>query len=161
MLGLVLRAAGAQRVGQVVPELEEPVIQHDHDAADVAGAVPVKIERAGGRVEVFRARSVSFAVEKLHRHEGVKEVANRARVQAEFSSQFRARHMAAAKGGEGAEFNGGQQDLGRPEGKGGLEDSAGINGLTEFCIKRLSVPSRHLTVLPPVLLTHTYYGAGG
>src|SRR5437762_13498208 len=38
VLDFVLRFAGAERLGQVVPELEQPRVEQDEDAADIAQA---------------------------------------------------------------------------------------------------------------------------
>ena len=56
VLDLVLRLAGAQRLGQIVPELEEPRVEHDQDAADVTRAGFVEEQRAFRRVEILRLR---------------------------------------------------------------------------------------------------------
>ena len=45
---LVLRLARAQGFGQVVPEFEQACIEHLEDAADIARAVAIQIERASG-----------------------------------------------------------------------------------------------------------------
>src|SRR5438874_9353630 len=54
VLGFVLRLPGAKRFRQVMPELEQPCVQHLGDSADVARALAVKVERAAaGVLEYF------------------------------------------------------------------------------------------------------------
>ena len=43
VLDLVLRPTGAERFGQVVPELEKPGVEHFEDAAHVLRTVPIEI----------------------------------------------------------------------------------------------------------------------
>ena len=76
MLDLILRFSSAQGLGQVVPELEEPRIEHDENAADIAGLRAVEVEGGGGRVEVLRGRAVALAVEEAHCDQCVKEIAD-------------------------------------------------------------------------------------
>ena len=79
---------GPQRLRQVVPELEEARVEHLEDAADVARAVAVEVERADRRVGVARGRPVAVAIEELHRHEGIEEIGDAARVQPELAAEL-------------------------------------------------------------------------
>src|SRR5215469_7399612 len=83
MFDFILRPSGAQGFGQIVPELEKPVVQHHQPTADIARAALDKIEGARGGVEVLGGCTVPLTVEELHRHKGVKKIANAARVQTE------------------------------------------------------------------------------
>ena len=123
---LVLRLARAQRLGQVVPIFEQPRVEHYQNPADVARAVLVQIDRAGGRVEIARRRTVAIAIEEFHSDQRVKEVLDAARVQAEFRAQLGAGHTAVAEPGEHAELDGGEENFGRPESKSRLENGTGI-----------------------------------
>ena len=125
MLDLVLRLAGAQRFGQIVPELEEPRVEHHQDAADVARAVAVEVERALRGVEVLRVGPVAFAIEEFHRHQRVEEIADPARMQTELAAELRAGQAPVAQVGEKAELDGGEKNLGRPESDSGLQDVIG------------------------------------
>ena len=69
-----------------MPELEEPRVEHDENAADVARAVFVEEQRAFGCVEIFRLGPVAFALEKLHRDERVEKIRDGARVKLQFSA---------------------------------------------------------------------------
>ena len=97
VLDFVLRLAGAQRLGQVVPEFEEPRVEHDQNAADVARAGFIEEQRAFGRVEILRLRAVAFAAEKLHRDERVEKIRDAARVELQFRAQLRAGEAATGR----------------------------------------------------------------
>ena len=126
VLDFVLRTAGAQSLGQIVPVFEEAIVEHHQDPADVARAALDEVERAGGRVQILGRRTVAFAVEELHGDERVEEIGDRARVQAELRAQFFSGHAAVAELGEDTELHGGQQYLGIPESEGGLKNRAVI-----------------------------------
>ena len=126
VLHFVLRFAGAQRLGQVVPEFEEPRIEHREDAADVTRALAIEIERTGRGVEVSRGRPVALAIEKFHRHQRIEKIADPTRMQTQLGTEFRARRVALSELREDPEFDGGEQHLGRPEAKGRLENGTGI-----------------------------------
>lgn len=72
----VLGRAGAEGGGEIVPEFEEAVVEHDQHAADVAGAGAVEEECGGGGVAVCGCGAVAVAVEEFHGDERVEEVAN-------------------------------------------------------------------------------------
>jgi hypothetical protein len=72
--------SGAHRFRKVVPELEQSLIQHDQDAADIPRAITAQVKRGRGRVEILCGVSFSFAVEKLHSHEAIEEIGDTARV---------------------------------------------------------------------------------
>ncbi len=82
-LGLVLRLAGAQRLGQVPPEGIEPPVGHLQDAADIGRLASVEIEIGLGRVGV----DAVIPFQHPQRHQRVEEVANAALVQAELVPQ--------------------------------------------------------------------------
>ena len=126
VLGLVLRLAGPQRFGKVVPELEEPRVQHLENAADVARAPAVEVQRARRRVRVGRAGPVALPVEDLHRDQGVEEIRDPARVHFQLAAQGLARQGAIAECGEDPHLDRGEQHLRRPEAECGLENRAGI-----------------------------------
>ncbi len=126
VLDFILRAAGAKRFRQIIPELEQPGVEHDENAADVAWAFLVKEQRAFRCIEVFRGRPVAVPAEEFHRHERIEKVRDGARVQAQFSAQFVPAQTTAAKLRKQAELDGCQQYFGRPETKGGLQNRSGI-----------------------------------
>src|SRR6185295_19270986 len=128
VLDLVLRLARAQRFGQVMPEPEEPRVEHLEDAADITRARLVEVQRSGGSVEVLRRRTIALAIEELHRDERIEEFGDRARMDLELTAQLGAGHAPRAEAREEAELDGGEQDLRGPEGERGLEDRAGIDG---------------------------------
>src|SRR5438477_11457527 len=59
VLGFVLRLPGAKRFRQVMPELEQPCVQHLGDSADVARALAVEVERAAAGVLEYFASAPS------------------------------------------------------------------------------------------------------
>lgn len=128
VLGFVLGFTGAEGFGQVVPKLEQAGIEHDENAANIAGAALVKVQRAGGRVAVGGRGAVTFAFEELHGDQGVEKIADGARVETEFGAEFRAGETVIVKRGEDAELDGSEEYLRGPKGEGGLEDGAGVNG---------------------------------
>ena len=101
-------------------------LEHRQPTAHIAGAAAVEIEHARGRVEVLGRGAVTRAVEELHRDERVEEIADTTRVQAKFRPEFRPGHAATAKFGEDVELDGGEENLGRPEGEGRLQNWTGI-----------------------------------
>src|SRR6185503_3319738 len=74
MLDFVLRFAGAQGFGQIVPEFEEPGIEHHQDASDITRAVAIEIKHASGRLEIARVWPKPIAFEQLHGHQSVEEI---------------------------------------------------------------------------------------
>jgi hypothetical protein len=76
MLDLVLRLARPQRFRQIVPEFEEPPVQHLQDAADISRAVAVEIERGQFRIRITRPHAIPFPIQKFHRHQSIKEIAD-------------------------------------------------------------------------------------
>ena len=126
MLGFVLRAPRTQGSWEVVPELEQAVIQHDKNSADVARAAAVEIEGSGRCIEIFRVRAVALAIEEFHRNQRIEEVADRAPVQADFGAHLRACKPTIAELGKYFELHRSEENLGRPEGKGSLKDGTGI-----------------------------------
>ena len=84
-------SAGPQRLGEIVPEFEEPRVEHGQNAPDVTRAGLVEEQCAFGRVEILRLRAVAFAAEKLHRDERVKKIGDGARVELQFRAQLCAR----------------------------------------------------------------------
>ncbi len=111
MFTLVLGFAGAQGFRQVVPELEQPIVEHDQHSADIARARLVEIESSRWRVEVLRLRSVPFPLQEVHRHQRVEEIAERAGVQAKLPAQLGAAKPASSEFGEESEIDCRQQDL--------------------------------------------------
>lgn len=127
VLLLVLGLAGPKRFRQVVPVAEEAGVEHDEDAADVAGGFFVEEVGALGGVVVEGPGPVAVAAEELHGDEGVEEVGDAARVEAEGFAEVGAGLAAVlAEAGEDAHFDGGEEDLGVPEAEGGLEDRGGV-----------------------------------
>ena len=122
VLGFVLRLPGAERFRQVMPELEQPRVQHLGDSADVARAFAVKVESGRGRVEIFRAGSVALAFEELHCHKRVEKIRDAARMQCEFLADFCAGEPALSKSSEQTKLNSGKQNLRVPKTESGLED---------------------------------------
>ena len=93
MLDLVLRLTGAQSFGEIVPEFEEPPVQHLQDPADVARIVAVKIQRRQWGIRVARGRSVPVAFQELHRHQRVEKIADPARMHTDFAGQLSSRQF--------------------------------------------------------------------
>jgi hypothetical protein len=77
-LGLVLRHAGAQSLGERVPEPEEARVHHLEDPPEVGRLAAIEEQIGGGGVRVLAA----LALEHPQRHERVEEVARAALVQA-------------------------------------------------------------------------------
>ena len=113
---------GAQRFRQIVPELEQPRVEHLQNAADVARAAAIEIKSAGGRVEILRVGAVAFALEEFHRHERIEKIGDAARMQFEFFPELRAGEPALAERREDTELDRGEQDLRIPEAEGGLQN---------------------------------------
>ncbi len=76
----VLRFAGAQRFGQVIPVFEQAHVEHGENAADVARAFFVEEESTVGRVEILCLRAVALALKKLHGDECVEKIRDAARM---------------------------------------------------------------------------------
>src|SRR5262249_53716399 len=108
VLDLVLRLPGTQRLGQVVPELEQPIIQHHQPTPDVARTLLVEIEGARRRVGVLRFWAIALTIEKLHCYQGVEEITNAARMQAQLLAQVHTSHLALAEFSEHAKLNSGK-----------------------------------------------------
>ena len=70
-----------------MPVFEQPNVEHGEDAADIAWAFFIEIHGAFRGVEVERCRAGAFPIEKLHRHESIKEIADAPGVQPEFGSE--------------------------------------------------------------------------
>src|SRR5215469_16411448 len=109
-----------------MPELKKTLVEHDENTADIARTGFVEIERSSGRVGILGLRSVGVTVEEPHGHERVEEIADAAWVQANLGAEFRAGDLAIAEFGEHIEVDGGQENFGRPEGEGRLEDRSRI-----------------------------------
>jgi hypothetical protein len=95
-------------------------------AKAAAPRAAVKVEGAGGRIEIFRGRAIVLPSEEVHRDERVEEVADAALVQAKFPTEFRAGNAAIAKFAEHAELDGSEKNFRRPESESRLENGAGI-----------------------------------
>jgi hypothetical protein len=108
-----------------VPELEEPCVEHLENAADVTRTPTIEVELSGDGVEILRVGAVAFALEKFHRHEGVEEVSDPARMQAKLLTQLDAGEAPVSKDGEKPKLDGGQEDLGIPKAKSGLQNRIG------------------------------------
>src|ERR1039458_10699102 len=80
---LVLRLAGPQGDGQIVPMLEEAMIRHLKHAANVGRLVLVEKKVRGGRVGVLSV----VAIEETQSHQRVEEIAGGARMEAETPRQ--------------------------------------------------------------------------
>src|SRR5581483_5251208 len=100
VLRFVLRLACAKGFRQIVPEFEEALVQHNQNSADVARAIAIKIKSSSGRVEVFRFRTVSLAVEELHCHKRIKKISDAPWVQTELFANLRAHEPSLAEAGE-------------------------------------------------------------
>jgi hypothetical protein len=133
VLDLVLRPPGAQRFGKIVPELEQSRVQHLEDAADVPRTVAIQVEGAGRGVEVVGRRTVAVAIEKAEGDQRVEEVADAAGVHADFGTELSAGHRSTGQPGEHTEFDGGQENLGRPERESGREDGRHVHGCVCSC----------------------------
>ena len=128
VLDLVLRLAGPQRLGEVVPEAEQPRVQHLEHAADVARVLRSRKTAASGGVAVARCRR--------RRPRGRGSAARRARrgsrrsrgEQPEPSGDVRAGQWAGlAEVREQRQLDGREQDLRGPEAGAGLQDAARVD----------------------------------
>ena len=139
VLGLVLRQAGLQRLGQPVPEPVEPLVGHFQDAADIAGLGPIQVQRGLRRIGVGAGR---IPVQHAERHQRVEEVTRRARVQLQAPGQFLQRLGTAAQLREHAQFDGAQQRLGAPEAPAELHDPFGGHRARIVHASLLTAPPR-------------------
>src|SRR6266404_3128532 len=105
VLDFILRFSSAERLGQIVPVLEQTSVEHLQNAADIARAVPVQIKGALGRVRVFGFGTVPLPVQKLQRDKRVKKVTRAARMQAEFRAQYRGAQRMTGEPGKQSEFD--------------------------------------------------------
>lgn len=102
VLCLVLGLSGAKRLGQMVPESEEPGVRHLQDAADIARFVAIEKELRVGRIAVV----VLCPVQKSQRHQRIQEVACAAGMQPEPSDQLMKLCRTAGEFGEDAHLDG-------------------------------------------------------
>ena len=120
MLGFILRLAGAKGFRQVIPELEEPRVQHFQYSADVTRALLIEIKSRGGCVVIFCIGSLAVAVEKFHCHERIEKIENAARMQTKFAADVRAREPAIAELGEKIKVDRSEKGFGIPKTESGL-----------------------------------------
>ena len=125
LLHLVLRQAGVQRLGEVVPEAEQAFVRHLEHSADV-GRLALVEEQAGRSGVAVRAL---LALEKAKRHERVEEVARRARMQAQPRAQCFAVQGLLREHGEEFHADGAQEHLRPPEAEAHLHDVFGSDVL--------------------------------
>jgi len=155
---LVLRPAGSQGLGQIVPKFEQPCVEHDQKPADVPWAGFVQEHGTFGRVEIFCLGSVAVSVEKLHRHKRVKKVGDGAWMEVQFPAQLRAGETPIRECGEQADLNGREQDLGPPKTKGGLQDRRRIHSRVHVVVISLvmvtSLSSGNFRSPSPLLSSH-------
>ena len=120
-LGLVLRLAGAERLGEGAPEPVEPDVQHLEQAAHVGGlrAVEEEVGLRGVRV------ALAVADEHAERDERVEEVPRAPRVEAEPTTERLAVERALRELGEDAELDGAEEGLRAPEGAAEVDDTIG------------------------------------
>jgi len=83
VLGLVLRLAAAQRLGQMAPERIEAPIGHLQQPTDIRRLGPIEIDVRFRRIGVFTRAHLQHA----KRHQRIEEIARAALVQAEFFPQ--------------------------------------------------------------------------
>jgi len=121
-----LRPARAQRLGQVVPELEEPGVEHHQDAPDVTRAGFVEEQRALGVLKYSAgapspSRPRNFIATSASKKSAIPRGWS-------FNSAPSSAPGQPAPGqlGENSQLDRGEQDLGVPEAEGGLQDGRGI-----------------------------------
>ena len=71
--------------------------------------------------------ALTLAVEELHRNKCVKEIADTPHMQAKFRPEFCPCHPATTKFGEDVKLDCGEENLGRPEGAGRLQNWTGTS----------------------------------
>ena len=119
--GFVLVFAGAQGGGEVTPVMEEALVRHLQDAADVGRLVLVEKDVARRGVGI----ATVLAFEKSESDEGIEEVARGAGVQAEAAGQRFQALRAFGEFGEDFHLNSAKQSFRGPEGQAGLQNVFG------------------------------------
>src|ERR1700751_1411901 len=109
-----------------MPELKQALVEHDQNSAHIAWTVFVEIDRGGRRVGILPCRAVSLTVENSHRNERIEEVADGARMQAQFGAQLGASKSATGELCKYVKFNCREENLRRPESEGSLKNRTGI-----------------------------------
>ena len=109
-----------------MPELEEPRIEHDENAADIARAAAVEVERARGVLKYFAdGPSPSRSRNRIATSASKKSLMARGCRPSSAPSSAPA-DAAIAEFGEHAKLDRGEENLGRPEGECRLENGTGI-----------------------------------
>src|SRR5262249_10790699 len=109
-----------------MPILEQPFVQHDQYAPDVAGAAAIEIQRGCRGVEIFRLRSIAIAFEELHGHQSIKKIVDGAWVQSKLAAEFAARQFAIAELSEEVKSDGREKYLGIPEAESSLQNRSRV-----------------------------------
>ena len=135
-LDLVLGQAGAQPVGEMVPEPEQAEVGHLENAADIRrlALVEKQVGVRGVRVDAAGAR------EEAERHQRIEEIMRRSRMQAEAFAEAFGRRRLFRQPGEELEFDRAQQRLRCPERETGLEDAFGADGRLRSCVGHVGSP---------------------
>jgi hypothetical protein len=120
-LGLVLRLAGLERLGEGAPERIEARVCHLQQAADVGGLHPVEEGVGLGRVRV----DAVLALEHAEGDERIEEVVCAARMQLERAGEPLSARRAFCELREEAELDGAQKRLRAPEPEAELKDPLG------------------------------------
>jgi hypothetical protein len=110
-----LRSTSAQGLGQIIPEFKQAGIKHYENAADIPRTVSIQVNGSCRRVGILGVGTKPFPVKKLHRYQGVEEVRNAARVQAQFAPELPAAQAPLAKFGKEVKLDSRQQDLRTPK----------------------------------------------
>ena len=82
VFGFVLRLTGAKGFRQIVPEPEQARVQHFQNSADIPRTAFIQVKSSSDRIEILGMRSVTLALEEFHSDQGVKEIADGTRVEA-------------------------------------------------------------------------------
>jgi hypothetical protein len=120
VLDLVLRFPRPERLRQIVPEFEQPPVQHLQDATDIARAVAIEIQRRELRVRIVRRISIAFAIQELHRHQRIEEIADPALMHADLLRQLHARQFPILQDREHAQLDRAQQNFRGPKSESSL-----------------------------------------
>jgi hypothetical protein len=128
VLGLVLKLAGPERLGERTPQAVEARTGHFHDAADIGrlGAVEKQVGLERIRVDAV------IAVQQFQRDQRIEKIARRARMQPKPVLQRRKVGRSAGQCTEHTEFDGAQKRLRGPEAQANLHDMFRRDGAHQF-----------------------------
>ena len=106
LLDLVLGLPGLQRLGEIAPEWIEPLVGHLQDSADVGRAPLVQERRTLSRVAIAAVAPLTVPLQESQRDEGVEEVVDPSRVEAELFADLLTGHRIGAEVREQLQLHG-------------------------------------------------------